>query len=72
MKCPRCNYVSFDSMPQCKKCGEYRMDWKLWVDEVTSFGSKDRTWVGDPYLLEVKCQRCGHRWMMRSLDYKGE
>ncbi len=21
MKCPRCNYVSFDSMPRCKKCG---------------------------------------------------
>lgn len=21
MKCPQCNYVSFDSMPRCKKCG---------------------------------------------------
>ncbi len=21
MKCPHCNYVSFDSIPRCKKCG---------------------------------------------------
>lgn len=64
--------LPFTYQPQCIKCGEYRCNWKLLLLETTAFGDPERRWIGDPYVLEMTCQRCGFEWTMRTLDYIGE
>lgn len=55
--------------PQCIKCGEYRSRWKLLLLEATVMGDPTRTWIGNPFVLELECERCGYEWTMHTKDY---
>jgi hypothetical protein len=64
--------VPFTTRTKCIKCGEERAHWNLALMEATGVGDRGRSWVGDPYVLDMRCDRCGFRWTMRTMDYRDD